>query len=161
MKNADQYVSDIQASLQTLLQKIQPEMVESMAKQEVTPAQLFVLASLKKHGSCKVSEIAERMEVRPSAVTLMADRLEQKSLIVRTHNKQDRRVIDISLTKKGEKKFEDVVAGRKAILARSLSVLSEEELIQASKIIQKVADAADNHLTAEDRHEKEKRSCRK
>ncbi len=80
MKNADQYVSDIQKSLQTLLQNIQPEMVESMAKHEVTPAQLFVLASLKKHGSCKVSEIAERMEVKPSAVTLMADRLEQKDL---------------------------------------------------------------------------------
>ena len=47
MKNADQYVSDIQKSLQTLLQNIQPEMVESMAKHEVTPAQLFVLASLK------------------------------------------------------------------------------------------------------------------
>ncbi len=85
-----------------LPQNIQPEMVESMAKHEVTPAQLFVLASLKKHGSRKVSEIAERMEVKPSAVTLMADRLEQKGLIVRKHNQQDRRVIDISLTKKAK-----------------------------------------------------------
>lgn len=59
-----------------------------MEKQGVTPAQLFVLASLKKHGSLKVSEIAERMEVKPSAVTLMADRLEQKSYRQNTQHKR-------------------------------------------------------------------------
>ncbi|ADP33795.1 putative HTH-type transcriptional regulator YusO [Bacillus atrophaeus] len=140
--NADQVMSDIQLSLQTLFQKIQPEMVESMEKQGVTPAQLFVLASLKKHGSCKISEIAERMEVKPSAVTLMVDRLEQKNLVVRKHDTEDRRVINISLTAEGDKKFEDILTGRKAILARYLSFLTEEELLQAAQITQKLAQAA-------------------
>ncbi|MCY9133112.1 MarR family transcriptional regulator [Bacillus atrophaeus] len=141
MMNADQVMSDIQLSLQTLFQKIQPEMVESMEKQGVTPAQLFVLASLKKHGSCKISEIAERMEVKPSAVTLMVDRLEQKNLVVRKHDTEDRRVINISLTAEGDKKFEDILTGRKAILARYLSFLTEEELLQAAQITQKLAQA--------------------
>ncbi|MCY8975434.1 MarR family winged helix-turn-helix transcriptional regulator [Bacillus atrophaeus] len=142
MMNADQVMSDIQLSLQTLFQKIQPEMVESMEKQGVTPAQLFVLASLKKHGSCKISEIAERMEVKPSAVTLMVDRLEQKNLVVRKHDTEDRRVINISLTAEGDKKFEDILTGRKAILARYLSFLTEEELLQAAQITQKLAQTA-------------------
>ncbi|WP_430742370.1 MarR family winged helix-turn-helix transcriptional regulator [Bacillus atrophaeus] len=142
MMNADQVMSDIQLSLQILFQKIQPEMVESMEKQGVTPAQLFVLASLKKHGSCKISEIAERMEVKPSAVTLMVDRLEQKNLVVRKHDTEDRRVINISLTAEGDKKFEDILTGRKAILARYLSFLTEEELLQAAQITQKLAQAA-------------------
>ncbi|WFE13522.1 MarR family transcriptional regulator [Bacillus atrophaeus] len=142
MMNADQVMSDIQLSLQTLFQKIQPEMVESMEKQGVTPAQLFVLASLKKHGSCKISEIAERMEVKPSAVTLMVDRLEQKNLVVRKHDTEDRRVINISLTAEGDKKFEDILTGRKAILARYLSFLTAEELLQAAQITQKLAQAA-------------------
>ncbi|MED1121496.1 MarR family transcriptional regulator [Bacillus atrophaeus] len=142
MMNADQVMSDIQLSLQTLFQKIQPEMIESMEKQGVTPAQLFVLASLKKHGSCKISEIAERMEVKPSAVTLMVDRLEQKNLVVRKHDTEDRRVINISLTAEGDKKFEDILTGRKAILARYLSFLTEEELLQAAQITQKLAQAA-------------------
>ncbi|MCY9197765.1 MarR family transcriptional regulator [Bacillus atrophaeus] len=142
MMNADQVMSDIQLSLQTLFQKIQPEMVDSMEKQGVTPAQLFVLASLKKHGSCKISEIAERMEVKPSAVTLMVDRLEQKNLVVRKHDTEDRRVINISLTAEGDKKFEDILTGRKAILARYLSFLTEEELLQAAQITQKLAQAA-------------------
>ncbi|MBU5261769.1 MarR family winged helix-turn-helix transcriptional regulator [Bacillus atrophaeus] len=142
MMNADQIMSDIQLSLQTLFQKIQPEMVESMEKQGVTPAQLFVLASLKKHGSCKISEIAERMEVKPSAVTLMVDRLEQKNLVVRKHDTEDRRVINISLTAEGDKKFEDILTGRKAILARYLSFLTAEELLQAAQITQKLAQAA-------------------
>ena len=130
MKSADQLMSDIQLSLQALFQKIQPEMLESMEKQGVTPAQLFVLASLKKHGSLKISEIAERMEVKPSAVTLMADRLEQKNLIARTHNTKDR-------------KFEEVLAGRKAIMARYLSFLTEEEMLQAAHITAKLAQAAE------------------
>lgn len=33
MKSADQLMSDIQLSLQTLFQKIQPEMLDSMEKQ--------------------------------------------------------------------------------------------------------------------------------
>lgn len=37
MKSADQLMSDIQLSLQTLFQKIQPEMLDSMEKQGVTP----------------------------------------------------------------------------------------------------------------------------
>ncbi|AZV50152.1 MULTISPECIES: MarR family transcriptional regulator [Bacillus] len=142
MKSADQLMSDIQLSLQALFQKIQPEMLDSMEKQGITPAQLFVLASLKKNGSLKISEIAERMEVKPSAVTLMADRLEQKNLIVRKHNTQDRRVINISLTDEGDRKFEDVLAGRKAIMARYLSYLTEEELLQAAHMTKKLAQAA-------------------
>ncbi|MEC1598929.1 MarR family transcriptional regulator MdtR [Bacillus spizizenii] len=142
MKSADRLMSDIQLSLQALFQKIQPEMLESMEKQGVTPAQLFVLASLKKHSSLKISEIAERMEVKPSAVTLMADRLEQKNLIARTHNTKDRRVIDLSLTDEGDRKFEEVLAGRKAIMARYLSFLTEEEMLQAAHITEKLAKAA-------------------
>ncbi|MFV9831300.1 MarR family transcriptional regulator MdtR [Bacillus stercoris] len=142
MKSADQLMSDIQLSLQALFQKIQPEMLESMEKQGVTPAQLFVLASLKKHGSLKISEIAERMEVKPSAVTLMADRLEQKNLIARTHNTKDRRVIDLSLTDEGDRKFEEILAGRKAIMARYLSFLTEDEMLQAAHITAKLAQAA-------------------
>lgn len=82
------------------------------------------------------------MEVKPSAVTLMADRLEQKNLIVRKHNTQDRRVINISLTDEGDRKFEDVLAGRKAIMARYLSYLTDEEMMQAAHITKKLAQAA-------------------
>lgn len=53
MKSADRLMSDIQLSLQALFQKIQPEMLESMEKQGITPAQLFVLASLKNTAASK------------------------------------------------------------------------------------------------------------
>lgn len=52
-------------------------------------------------------------------------------------------MIDLSLTDEGDRKFEEVLAGRKAIMARYLSFLTEEEMLQAAHITAKLAQAAE------------------
>ena len=52
------------------------------------------------------------MDVRPPTVTGIVDRLEKQKLVARKPDEKDRRVINISLTKKGEsvaKKFKDIM----------------------------------------------------
>ncbi len=43
------------------------------------------------------------MYVKPSAITVMIDRLIDQELVERYHDKDDRRVVVIELTKKGGK----------------------------------------------------------
>jgi DNA-binding MarR family transcriptional regulator len=94
------------------------------------------------YDSDKVSQIAELMDVKPSAVTLLVDRLEQHNFVVREHNKEDRRVVDITLTEFGHRKLEDVLNGRKAIMDRYLLHLTEEELSMMASITKKLATSA-------------------
>jgi DNA-binding MarR family transcriptional regulator len=141
MKEANPYVERIQASIQIINQTMQPKLIESMNALGVTPTQLFVLGFLKKQGSCKITKIAEIMDVKPSAVTLLIDRLEQNELVLREHDKKDRRVVNISLTKLGEEKLMKVLEERKSLAERYLSHLSVEELSMMATLTEKLAQA--------------------
>lgn len=139
MSEGSTAIERIQSGLQATVQKIQPEMLENFQEQGVTPTQLFVLSFLKKNGTCKISQLVELMEVKPSAVTFMIDRLEQNGLVIRQHDTKDRRVVNIILTDLGEEKFQRVLEGRKKIVERYLAVLSEQELLSMADIVEKLA----------------------
>jgi DNA-binding MarR family transcriptional regulator len=108
----------------------------------VTATQFFVLMYLRKKESCKISEIAEMMGVKPSAVSFMIDRLEHNDFVYREHDKKDRRVVNIMLTEEGIKKLESVIKDRKEIFESFLFNLSDDELLQFAKITEKLANAA-------------------
>jgi DNA-binding MarR family transcriptional regulator len=115
--------------------------MESMHANGVTPTQFFVLMYLRKQGSCKISELADHMGVKPSAVTFMIDRLEQNNIVIREHDKKDRRVVNISLSSQGEEKVKMILEERKAIVKGYLSNLSTDELANFAIIAEKLAEA--------------------
>ncbi|NRD79977.1 MarR family transcriptional regulator [Bacillus sp. BRMEA1] len=139
MTELNSYFERIQASLQTVFHKMQPIFLESLNALGVTPTQFFVLDFLKKQGSCKVTQIADMMDVKPSAVTLLVDRLEDHGYVLREHDKKDRRVVNIRITEQGEEKWKKVMEERKAITERNLSHLTEEELMAMATIFEKLA----------------------
>ncbi|MFD3447930.1 MarR family winged helix-turn-helix transcriptional regulator [Microbacteriaceae bacterium 4G12] len=149
MNEENRYIERIHFALQVMFQQMQPEMLESMNAQGVTPTQLFVLNSLRKQGSCKISELAQKMEVKPSAVTFMIDRLEQYKYVMREHDKKDRRVVNISLTNEGQEKVKKVLEDRKKIVAQYLSHLTTDELSFLANIAEKLAQpiTVKNNLT--------------
>jgi len=140
--NKNEYIERIQIALQSTIHKMQPKVTESMNSHGVTATQFFVLMYLRKKESCKISEIAEMMGVKPSAVSFMIDRLEHNDFVYREHDKKDRRVVNIMLTEEGIKKLESVIKDRKEIFESFLFNLSDEELLQFAKITEKLANAA-------------------
>ncbi|KQL38017.1 MarR family transcriptional regulator [Bacillus sp. FJAT-25509] len=142
MGNKNEYIERIQIALQSAIHKMQPKVTESMNSHGVTATQFFVLMYLRKKESCKISEIAEMMGVKPSAVSFMIDRLEHNDFVYREHDKKDRRVVNIMLTEEGIKKLESVIKDRKEIFESFLFNLSDEELLQFAKITEKLANAA-------------------
>lgn len=136
----NQYIERIQVAIQTAVHKMQPVMMESMNKYAVTPTQFFVLMFLFKKGSSKISELAEHMGVKPSAVSFMIDRLEQNNFVNREHDKKDRRVVNISLSEEGKEKLNNVLKERKSIFEQQLTTLTSEELEQFAKIAEKLAE---------------------
>lgn len=144
MENSNEYIERIQIALQTSIHKVQPRMTENMNKLGVTHTQFMVLMYLRNKGSCKISELAEFMGVKPSAVSFMIDRLEHNNFVLREHDKKDRRVVNISLSEDGQKKLKNVIKERKKIFESSLLKLTEEELLQFAKITERLAEIVSN-----------------
>lgn len=145
MSNTSEYIERIQIALQQSIHKMQPEMTDNMNKHGVTATQFFVLMFIRKNGSGKISEIAEFMGVKPSAVSFMIDRLEHHNFVYREHDKKDRRVVNILLSDVGIQKLNQVINERKAIVDRYLLKLTDEELLQFAKITERLAEIVSSY----------------
>lgn len=93
----------------------------------LTGPQFFMMYLIQKKGHCKITEMAEMMEVKPSAVTVMIDRLVHSGYVARKQDQQDRRIVWVELTDKGNDVFRQVQAIRKAFLQQLLSHLQPAE----------------------------------
>ncbi|MBD0380044.1 MarR family winged helix-turn-helix transcriptional regulator [Paenibacillus sedimenti] len=106
---------------------------------DLTMPQFFMLYMIRKESTPKQTLLAEKMGVKPSAITVMIDRLVQSGHVIRKHHESDRRIVLVDLTPLGEevlKKAEDV---HKEVLARGLSQLPPEELATLVEAFEKLA----------------------
>lgn len=69
---------------------------------QVSQPQLSCLLALHEYGPLSLSKLAKYILVKPSTVTGIIDRLEQKAYVTRTRSSLDRRVVTIELTLSGQ-----------------------------------------------------------
>ena len=100
---------------------------------------LLTLRYIAEARECIMSEISSLLGVAPTTTTSLIDRLERRKLISRKRTDNNRRVVQLSLTKKGI----DVVATadkeQDARSVRLLSLLTEEEQEEYIGVIRKLA----------------------
>jgi DNA-binding MarR family transcriptional regulator len=73
-----------------------------LSSDRITFSQWSILRALGKYGSMPMTRLSEYMLVAPANITGLVDRLERKGYVERRKNSQDRRLIIIELTRKGE-----------------------------------------------------------
>src|ERR687883_806377 len=91
---------------------------------------LEVLATLRRAGApyrLRTNEIESATSVTAGAISQRLDRLEARGFVRRRRDDGDKRVIHVSLTKKGRKLIDDVVAGLMAREERLLAPFDEGE----------------------------------
>lgn len=94
----------------------------------ITGPQVFLLRFIKEQGSCKITQLAEKMDVKPSAITVMIDRLVHSNLVVRIQDPHDRRVVLVELTEQGDKELDQAKEMIKQIMANYFSKINQNEL---------------------------------
>lgn len=85
-------------------------------------------------------ELAEFLDIRPSSLTELLDRLEREELVVRTPDENDKRVSRVSLTEKGKEAEAKIRAHREARIAEMSSCFTEEEKVQFCALCDKLAE---------------------
>lgn len=110
-----------------VMQNLGPQLIKR-AHLGLTPGQVFMLHFIQQEERCNVSTIASKVEVSPSAATIMLDRLEQQGFVNRVRDGDDRRVVLTELTAEGEHMLDEVLQARQRIVEQCLSGLHPEEL---------------------------------
>ena len=96
-------------------------------KMKVTLPQLAILELLFRSNELNMSDMARFMNVTTAAMTGIVDRLVRDGYVIRTAVPNDRRVIKIKLTAKGNKIAKDVVEQRRHLITKIFGTLSHNE----------------------------------
>ncbi len=116
---------------------------------ELSDAQYGLLFGLCERSEQSTSELAYAAEVSQASATEMLEGLETAGLVVRARSARDRRVVLTSLTDRGRQLVEQRRAEFEPRWRAALAEFSEEELLVAARVLDRVRELFD-HI-AEDR----------
>jgi DNA-binding MarR family transcriptional regulator len=94
---------------------------------ELTPSQLAVFVSVAKHGPCTVGRLAELEHVQPPSASKIVAALEERGLVERTVDPDDRRCALIASTEAGRTYLDEVRAAGRSWLASRLATLDHDD----------------------------------
>jgi MarR family transcriptional regulator, organic hydroperoxide resistance regulator len=139
------YIDRLFTAFHVTNRHIQQEMAVALKDMNLTGPQFFILYLLSTSEEMKSTELAEKLDVKPSAITVMIDRLLKNDLVSRQRDENDRRIVKLELTPVGREIFEKAKRKRREIFSRYLAYLDEADVDQLVTIYEKLAAAIENN----------------
>jgi len=133
----DSLVDRIQIAFQQFKRNMESDSSYT-AESPITRPQLFMLYVINNNEKCKLAQLAEKMEVKPSAITVMIDRLEKAGYVKRSHDTVDRRSVLVEATPLGKEVLAKAIQERNEILKTYLTRLDREEVQLFTELLEKV-----------------------
>src|ERR1700751_5509838 len=115
---------------------------EDLSKVGLTAPQFYVLATIGYEGGLPFGEIGAKMMVTVSNLTGIVDRLEEKKVVSRKRDENDRRVVHVVLTEKGAKLYKTTILHFEKSLIQIFSTLDKSQQKELSALLRKL-----NHLS--------------
>jgi len=109
-----------------------------LAKANISTAQMIMLISIHDHGQCKIKTLAKERGISPPTATGLLDRLVRAGYVKRGSDSEDRRVVMVSLTKKGENAAQDFLRTVRNRWKNILIHLTSKEQHQYLTIVKKI-----------------------
>jgi len=102
---------------------------------DITPQNIFTLELCELHHKIIMSELSKGLNLNSSAVSALVTRMEKKGLLERTFSTIDRRIVFVSLTKKGNE-FRNLIREKMDLLNQSITEdLSQMDIEKLYEII--------------------------
>lgn len=128
--------NEITETLFKVIRQLKKEMSQKENCAHLSMLQIQALFFLKQNKNAQMSEIAEHFCIELPSATSLLNKLNQMELAERTADPNDRRLVRIALTKKGEKTLKQAIEERNKKVEKMLSYLSEGEKNQLFHILQ-------------------------
>jgi DNA-binding MarR family transcriptional regulator len=127
MSRRDGLMYELEKTLQYTIREIRKG-YNAMLGDEINRSEFLLLKYLHENGSSKVSSISNEFKVTSSHITSVADSLVEKALVTRERSKDDRRVVEIELTKNGSFVIEGLDKKKRQYLFSTFDNLTDQEI---------------------------------
>lgn len=104
----------------------------------ISMVQLHGLIYIYENKNCSLKDLAKKFSITLPSANDLINKLNQLKLINRKEDKQDRRLINLSITKKGEKLIKSILEKNNQCFSSLINKLNMEEKKQLLKILKKI-----------------------
>ena len=105
---------------------------------DFSPAEIEVMAFLRKNKNSTMKSVADYLHVKPPSVTSIVDCLAKKNIVARTYGAEDRREIHLKITKKGIELLKTKQAAVQKAIKKVFSSLNKKDEKALIKIFSKI-----------------------
>ena len=113
---------------------------KALSPLELNAAQLDMLMNIHRHPRLSQQELAERLLVGRSNVTMLLPQLEKQGLVRREADTKDKRVMRLELTPAGDKLLSKALDVYATLIERVMSASSEEECNQIGASMTRIVE---------------------
>jgi DNA-binding MarR family transcriptional regulator len=135
-------ILSLQQQTDKLIKQFEPE---PWIELNLTLAQLKSLFFITAKGKTNFKKLAEALGVTPPNVTGIIDRLVEQGLVTRTENPEDRRIMLLQVTGKGQELLNNLRERRNTQMSQILNNLNAEELGNQVKSLKDLKKAVELH----------------
>lgn len=109
-------------------------------KGKITLPQFLILGFLYNNSNSKMCAIAKFMSVTTAAMTGMVDRLERSGYVKREPEPEDRRIIKVVLTSKGQELVNKINLRRREMIVDVFGKISGQDRMDYLRVLTKIKD---------------------
>ncbi|MBI2251294.1 MAG: MarR family transcriptional regulator [Armatimonadetes bacterium] len=121
--------------------------LESFSNEEnLNKLELMLLSFIYQEKELIMSKLAKSLGISLSTATVIVDNLVKKKLILRKRISDDRRIVKVLLTKKGENIALNYQKKKKELIEKMLTMLSEKEQENFILILEKIAQENEERI---------------
>lgn len=113
------------------------EMDNALKDLEITSQQMGILLSMQRGIATTPFELSKLLGIDTGLMTRLLDKLETKGLLERSRSLEDRRVVNLALTKKGTAVAAQIPAIAPVVLNRRLKRFTREEFKELGRLLNK------------------------
>jgi DNA-binding MarR family transcriptional regulator len=113
---------------------------ETLSPWDITPSQSRALDVLVRHGESRLSVLAEHLRIAPRSATEVVDDLQERGLVERRPDPDDRRATLVALTDAGAGTTAAIRSARQAEAERFFGALSDTDRADLGRILQSLRD---------------------
>jgi DNA-binding MarR family transcriptional regulator len=116
---------------------IASEMDTALKALEISSQQMGIILSLERQVATTPFELAKLLSIDTGLMTRMLDKLEEKGLLERSRSTEDRRVVNLKLTRKGEAVAAQIPEIAPSVLNARLRKFSRAEFEELRRLLNK------------------------
>jgi DNA-binding MarR family transcriptional regulator len=127
-------------ALAAVARQLRDKSAETVAPWGITPAHLRALRTLNRHGTMRLSELSDRLQVAPRTATEVVDALESRDLVRRRADPGDRRATLVEVTEHGAGVMAEIRATRGTEAGRIFGRLSPADRADLARLLSQLRD---------------------